>query len=189
MKASNYMSSTALVEFLKMGILASELAVIAANTKKTAKSKMEKEWARKMRISATMMENVITERLTVLDQKERDSVERRNKHTQMLMESTDKIRISKNDKSTQITVSSNDLMLIAELALIGCGACPQGKYVKDCPYRAMMHRIGIPIAREDAQDGQCEFMVRDEPKVCMPNGFTDDDARRKFTEQDRELLL
>lgn len=189
MKASNYMSSTAIVEFLKIGILASELDIIAANTKKTAKTPMEKEWAKKMRTAATMMENVIVQRLEVLDQKARDSVERRNNHIQMLMEAKDTVRIGANDKSTQITVSSNDLTLIAELALIGCGACPQGKYVKDCPYRAMMHRIGIPIGREDVQDGQCEFMVRDEPKVCMPNGFTDDDARRKFTEQDRELLL
>lgn len=189
MQAKSYMNAASLVEFLKVGILASELDIIAANTKKSAKSKTEKEWARKMRTAATMMENVITERLEALDQKARDSVERRNKHVDILMESKDSIRVGRGDKSTQITVSSDDLTLIAELALIGCGACPQGKYVENCPYRAMFHCLGIPIGREEVQDGQCEFMTRNEPKICMPNGFTDADARRKFTEQDRELLL
>ena len=189
MKQSNYMSSNALIEFLKIGILSSELDIIAANTKKSAKSKTEKEWARKMRTAATMMENVITERLEALDQKARDSVERRNKHVRMLMESKDPVRIGKNNKSSLETISSDDLEMIAELALIGCGACPQGKYVKDCPYRAMFHRLGVPIAREDVQGGQCEFMTRDEPKIFMPNGYTDEDARRKFTEQERELFL
>lgn len=189
MQAKSYMNAASLVEFLKVGILSGELEVIAANTKKSAKSKMEKEWARKMRMAATMMENVIVERMTALDQKARDSVERRNKHVRMLMESKDQIRIGNCDESPQITVSSDDLTLIAELALIGCGACPQGKYVKDCQYRAMFHRLGVPIAREDVQGGQCEFMTRDEPKIFMPNGYTDEDARRKFTEQERELFL
>lgn len=189
MKQSNYMSSNALIEFLKIGILSSELDIIAANTKKTAKSKIEKEWARKMRMAATMMENVITERMEALDQKARDSVERRNKHTKMLMESKDNVRVAPTDKSPHIAVSSDDLTLIAELALMGCGACPQGEYVKNCPYRDMFHRLGIPIGREDVQDGQCEFMTRDEPKVCMPNGFTDEEARKKFSDEDRELLL
>lgn len=63
MQAKTYMNAASLVEFLKVGILASELDVIATNTKKTAKSKTEKEWARKMRTAATMMENVITERM------------------------------------------------------------------------------------------------------------------------------
>lgn len=189
MKQSNYMSSNALIEFLKIGILSSELDIIAANTKKTAKSKIEREWARKMRMAATMMENVITERMEALDQKARDSVERRNNHVRMLMESKDPVRVGKNNKSPLQTISSDDLEMVAELALIGCGACPQGKYVKDCPYRAMFHRLGVPIAREDVQEGQCEFMTRDEPKIFMPNGYTDDDARRKFTEQERELFL
>lgn len=99
MKASNYMNAASLVEFLKVGILASELDIIAANTKKTAKSKMEKEWARKMRMAATMMENVITERMEALEQKARDSVERRNNHVRMLMESKDPVRVGKSNKS------------------------------------------------------------------------------------------
>ena len=134
------------------------------------------------------MENVITERMEALDQKARDSVERRNNHVRMLMESKDPVRLGKNNKSPLQTISSDDLEMIAELALIGCGACPQGKYVKHCPYRAMFHRLGVPIAREDVQDGQCEFMTRDEPKIFMPNGYTDDDARRKFTEQEKNNI-
>lgn len=34
MRETNYMSSSALIEFLKVGILAGELDIIAANTKK-----------------------------------------------------------------------------------------------------------------------------------------------------------
>lgn len=117
-----------------------------------------------------------------------NSVERRFNNSQLSIEARYSVRIGAPTDAT-ITVSSDDFVMMAEMMLMGCGACPQGKYVKDCPYRAMFHRVGIPIGREDVKEGQCEFMVRDVPKVIMPNGHADPEERKMFSDTDRELLL
>ena len=85
MKESPYMSSGALLEFLKVGVLAGELDKIAADTKQTAKTLREKRWAKEMRMSATMLSRIVRERVEVLDKKQLDSVSRRNKHTEMVL--------------------------------------------------------------------------------------------------------
>ena len=81
MRETNYMSSSALIEFLKVGILAGELDIIAANTKKTAKTPKEKRWAKDMRMSATLLQKITDERVAVLDKDQLESVARRNQHS------------------------------------------------------------------------------------------------------------
>lgn len=187
MKESPYMSSGALLEFLKVGVLAGELDKIAADTKQTAKTLREKRWAKEMRMSATMLSRIVRERVEVLDKKQLDSVSRRNKHTEMVLASTDSLRGSKSRIDEHITVDYDDLALIAELALMGCNACPQGKYVKDCEYRKMYHRLGIPVGREEVCEGECEFMTSNKPKILLPQGNTDPEAHKLF-DNGRELL-
>lgn len=188
MKANPYMNAAALQELLKVHSLGCELEKIAAKTKGDAKTAMEKKWAKHMKMSSTLLSQIVDERLTALDEKQRISVERRVNNSAVSIEARDTIRVGSVPQST-ITISSDDLTTIAELALMGCGACPQGKYVKDCPYREMFHRIGVPIGRDEVQEGQCEFMTRDEPKVYMPRGLTDEEMRKKFSDEDRELLI
>ena len=189
MRETNYMSSSALIEFLKVGILAGELDIIAAYTKKTAKTPKEKRWAKDMRMSATLLQKITDERVAALDKDQLESVARRNQHSKMVMETSHNLRTGKGRIDERITIDYDDLALIAEMALMCCNACPQGKYVKDCEYRKMFHRLGIPVGRTEVQEGQCEFMTRDVPKIVMPNGHTDPDARKMFSDEDRELLL
>lgn len=188
MNDNSYMNAGQLVEFIKVGMLAGELDKIAADTKKAAKTAQVKGWAQRIKSAATNLSKVIDERLRCLEPKQLDSVERRFNNSMLTIDARDKKRFDGEEELT-VTLKSDDFVMLAEMGLMGCGGCPQGKYVKDCQYRALFHRIGIPIARENVQDGQCEFMTRDVPKVCMPNGFTDAEARKKFTDEDRELLL
>lgn len=188
MQAKTYMNADAMIELIKIGMLAGECDKSAVVTKKLAKTQQEKNWAKNLKTSGTLLNKVIDERMACLDQKQRDSVERRFDNSQLSIEARYSVRIGAPVDAT-ITVSSDDFVMMAEMMLMGCGGCPQGKYVKDCPYRAMYHRVGIPVGRLDVQDGQCEFMTRDVPKIVMPNGHTDPEARKMFSDKDRELLL
>ena len=187
MKEAPYMSSSALLEFLKVGILAGELDIIAANTKQSAKTPKEKRWAKDMRMSATLLQKITDERIAVLDREQLESVARRNKNSTMVMETSHNLRTGKGRIDDRITIDYDDLALIAELALMGCNACPQGKYVKDCEYRKMYHRLGIPVGREEVCEGECEFMTSNKPKILLPQGNTDPEAHKLFDDE-RELL-
>lgn len=187
MRETNYMSSSALIEFLKVGILAGELDIIAANTKKTAKTPKEKRWAKDMRMSATLLQKITDERVAVLDKDQLESVARRNQHSKMVMETTHNLRVGKGRIDDRITVDYDDLALIAEMALMCCNSCPQGKYVKDCEYRKMFHRLGIPVGREDVCEGECEFMTSNKPKILLPQGNTDPEAHALFDDE-REFI-
>lgn len=188
MQAKLYMNAASLIEFIKIGMLAGECDKSAADTKKNAKTQQEKTWAKNLKTSATLLNKVVDERMKCLDKKQLDSVERRFNNSQLSVEARYSVRVGAPTDAT-ITVSSDDFVLMAEMMLMGCGGCPQGKYVKDCPYRAMYHRVGIPVGRTEVQDGQCEFMTRNVPKIVMPNGHTDPEARKMFSDEDRELLL
>lgn len=187
MRETTYMSSNALLEFLKVGILAGELDIIAAETKKTAKSQKEKRWAKDMRMSATLLQKITDERVAVLDPEQLKSVARRNKNSKMVMETTHNLRTGNGRIDERITIDYDDLACIGELALLACHACPQGKYVKDCQYRKMYHRLGIPVGREEVAEGECEFMTCNQPKILLPQGNTDDEAK-KILNDDRVLL-
>ena len=71
------------------------------------------------------------------------------------------------------TISYNDWCLFGELALLHCLMCPQGKYVKDCEYRKMFHRVGIPIGREEVKEGECEFCTHNHMHIVLPQGNTE----------------
>lgn len=105
----------------------------------------------------------------------------------MVMETTHNLRVGKGRIDDRITVDYDDLALIAEMALMCCNACPQGKYVKDCEYRKMFHRLGIPVGREEVSDGECEFMTSNKPKILLPQGNTDPEAHALFDDE-REFI-
>ena len=188
MKQSNYMSSNALIEFLKIGILSSELDVIANNTKKTAKTQTEKDWAKYMRMCSTMLQKICVERLECLDKAQRDSVERREEHNRMLFETTRAARTGTGRVEDRLTIDFDDYTCIAELALLACHACPQGKYVKDCEYRKMFHRLDVPVGREEVCEGECEFMTCNKPKILLPQGTNDKEAQEMLDNDERLFL-
>ena len=83
------------------------------------------------------------------------------------------IRLDPNDNrpSEAVTMSINDLQELAELALCACQSCPQKEAVAACQYRAVLHRIGIPVARTEVTPLQCEFRHNDEAHCEPPQAF------------------
>lgn len=171
MRATSYMNADSLLEWLKVGTFAGEVDLIAAATKEHAKSPVEKSWAKLLRTCATLAKKVTDERLKFIDRKQLENVDRRQKRTKVLLYTTDQVRTTNGlTPGEPITMEYNDVLQFAELALLACRACPQGKYVKDCEYRKVMHRIGIPVGRENPRAGECEFMCENCLSIILPQG-------------------
>ena len=74
-----------------------------------------------------------------------------------------------------MTISYDDWCLLGEMALLHCDMCPQGENVKNCEYRDMYHRIGIPVARLNVKEGECEFCNDNHVHIILPQGHRDRD--------------
>ena len=172
MKATKYMSSAHLLEFIKVAIAAGEAKAIAEQTKKTAKTPQEKDWAKRLKIAATHLGKVTDERMACLDYDQVKTVDRRWKNSEVRLYTSDQMRVEERTKPERedVTMSFNDFCFIGELALLHCEICPQGKYVKNCEYRKMFHRIGIPVGREEVKEGECEFCYDNYIHVVLPQG-------------------
>ena len=87
MKATKYMSSAHFLEFIKVGIAAGESKAIAEQTKKTAKTPQEKDWAKRLAIAATHLGKVTDERMACLDPDQAKTVDRRWKNSEVRIRS------------------------------------------------------------------------------------------------------
>lgn len=179
MKEKPYMSSADLLEWLKIGCLAGEAKHAAEITKKNAKTSKEKEWAKRMAIAATNLSKVTDERLECMDTAQVVSVQRRHEHSSLQLYTSDQLRVEGRDKPARddVTISHYDWERLGEMALLHCDMCPQGEFVKKCEYREAWHRVGIPVAREDVREGECEFCVDNHMQIILPQGQTDRDNR------------
>lgn len=176
MKEKPYMSSNDMLEFLKLAILAGEARNAAEQTKKNAKTPKEKDWAKRMAIAATHMAKVTDERLECMEHKQLLSLKRRWNNSDVRLYTTDQLRVEDRREKPIVedrTICYEDWCYLGELALMHCNLCPQGKYVKDCEYRQMFHRVGIPVGREEVHEGQCEFRCDDYIRFTMPQGGED----------------
>jgi hypothetical protein len=178
-KEKPYMSSQDLLEWLKIGCLAGEAKVAAEETKKHAKTDKEKDWAKRMAIAATNLSKVTDERLECMDAMQVASVQRRHEHSSLQLYTSDKLRVDGRTKPERddVTISYQDWCFLGEMALMHCEMCPQGKYVKDCEYRQTYHRVGIPVAREEVKEGECEFCMDNYMQIVLPQGHTDRDNK------------
>ena len=179
MKEKPYMSSQDMLEWLKIGCLAGEARQAAETTKKNAKTDKEREWAKRMAIAATHLGKVTDERLECMDTMQVVSVKRRHEHSSLQLYTSDMLRVEGRTKPERddITISYDDWCRLGEMALLHCDMCPQGEYVKNCEYRKVWHRCGIPVAREDVKEGECEFCVDNHMQIILPQGQTDRDNR------------
>ena len=179
MKEKPYMSSQDMLEWLKIGCLAGEARQAAETTKKNAKTDKEKEWAKRMAIAATHLGKVTDERLECMDTMQVVSVKRRHEHSSLQLYTSDMLRVEGRTKPERddITISYDDWCRLGEMALLHCDMCPQGEYVKKCEYRKVWHRCGIPVAREDVKEGECEFCMDNHMQIILPQGQTDRDNR------------
>lgn len=164
MKRQSYCGKEELLDVLKMGVFMSEAEAIAEKTP-------EKDWAKKLKTVKTYCSKIFDERLAALDDKQKGTVLRRYKHTSIKFYTSDQNRIvSKNDDKpeTNVTVSTDDLFDLVDLALFNCKSCPQGDCREKCYYRELFHRIGVLVNRTDPKDGECEFSNNQVGEVNAP---------------------
>lgn len=154
MKKAPYMSKNELLDFLKVGCLCGELAAIAERTP-------DAKWRQKMKTCVTYLDGIAIERLTCMDMAQIESVKRRKDSSHIILQTEDQKRYIGGTPDKEIVhIAIDDLETLAELALNSCLACQEGLCVKDCRFRVVMHRVGIPVVRDDVVTGQCEFKLR-----------------------------
>lgn len=154
MKKEHYMSKNEMLDAMKVGTFSGELEAIADRT-------TVPEWRKRLRTAATNCQKVLEERLFCLDKNQLQTVQRRHSHNKMIYVTSDDKRYEPTDKEDPqelVTVAIEDLYTVIDHAFESCHLCEQGEKVKDCPYRKLYHRISVPVARDNPETGQCEFM-------------------------------
>lgn len=153
MKRQAYCGSEELLDVLKMGVFASECEAIAERTP-------EKDWRQNLRTMQTYAMRIFDERLAALDAKAKATLLRRYKHTSIKFFTSDQNRIKSKDDGKpeeEVTIAHSDLFDLLDLCAYNCKACPQGACREECYYRELYHRLGVPVSRDNPQDGECEF--------------------------------
>lgn len=149
-----YMKSSELIQWMKLACLVGELEACADETKKGT-------WRAWMKCAQGLIWKVVKERMEILDPKQCKSVVRRRSHTEIKMITSDEARVpGQSDSQEHVTLAYEDLIDLADLALNSCAACPQGDCVKECFYRKVMHRLSLPVCRDNVKEGECEFNHR-----------------------------
>ena len=140
------MSRDEMLDYLKIGVLASECKAIAERT-------ADKDWHKRLTSAVTLLVKVVDERAACLDREQLLSVARRHKNTKVMLQTVDQLRYGKPEKEI-ISCDLDDLETLAELALCYCQKCElQGQGKTECKYRKAYHRLGIEIAGGK----ECEF--------------------------------
>lgn len=154
LRKTPYFTSDELIQWMKLATLCGELD---ASSKET----QDKEWRRLMRCSFGMIWKVVQERIALIDEKQKRSVIRRREHSKIKMITSDEERVpNQSDTQEHVTIAYEDLLDLTDLALNSCCACPQGECVKDCYFRKVMHRLSLPVCRDELKAGECEFNWR-----------------------------
>lgn len=165
MNRDQYMSSKEFYDFVKIGIMAGEAPIIAKNTK-------DKEWHKALMTVGTICKKITDERLACLDAKNLLTVQRRHHHTELMLYTTDQLRVNPADNGSsvekRITVDGEDLYDLVEFCSYFCLQCPQGDLVKKCHMRDLLHKLGMPVSRTDPKEGQCEWRVDDKNETLNP---------------------
>jgi len=167
-----YLTGNDKFEMLMIMGSATEIGYYADDTKKHAKTEQERRWAKWLKTAETFMNKVIDERLMTLDPMELKDMVYRREVSDIRVVPHDAKRVVKAMAGREYaSVPRDDLLLICELAMIGCHNCPQGEYVKRCEYRAALHACGVPIdPSESCGKGRCEFRSEEGIHIILPQG-------------------
>ena len=152
MKKAPYMAYNELKQLMWLSAFVQAMEVIIETTSVP-------EWNWRLKTIKTHLTKIIAERQAVLDPKEEQKVIRRAKNTGIKVYSYDDFRVDKDDEGRKVTVAFEDLLTLADAALLECQSCPQGDCVKDCQFRLAFHRLGLQCgaSRENPAPGECEF--------------------------------
>lgn len=163
MKKAPYMASAEMQQLMWLSAMVQMVERITETTK-------ERDWLDKLKNIETLTNELIGERLLLLDEKEKKKVERRATHLAIKVYGYDDVRVDKSDHDRSVTVKFEDLITLADAALLECFSCPQGDFVKDCQYRKAFHSLGLTcgVARENPAKGECEWRFDNEQKNVTP---------------------
>lgn len=161
MNRDPYINKWQMVELLKIGCFGDELAEIIKNTK-------DKEWHRMLSTALTYVQRVRDQRIEALDNKEKESLYRRYTKTHLLLFSNDERRTGVLDPVETLVVELEDLYDLADKAMQLCKNCAQGDLVKECPTRALYHKLGFVALRTDPAPGECEYRYDNEIRPVTP---------------------
>lgn len=152
MKKSTYMAYNEMQQFMWLSAFVQAIDKIIETT-------TVPEWTRRLKTIRTHLRTLIDERKEELDPQEEQKVIRRAKNTGIKVYSYDDARVDKDDVGRKVTVAFEDLLTLADAALLECHSCPQGECVKNCQFRLAFHRLGLQCgaARENPAEGECEF--------------------------------
>lgn len=153
-----------------------------------ADNTQDKEWHKKLATSGTLLLKVYNDRLDCLDPIGREKVDSRANHTYVRVVSSDEKALErlKQEKET-ITMEFDDFLNIVEFANWSCLKCSQGEYVQKCPFRKLLHKYNLPVARMNPNPGECEFRWDNDIRSMAPEGvYLSDDQREELDLRNKE---
>lgn len=162
MKRGNYLNS---VEFEEILILAS----LASHCGDIAKKCTDAQWRRWLKTADTYATKVIEERVLAMDRNQRKGLKRRAEHSRAVVIPKSLIDIS-HKEGKKIILDIDDFWDIIDLSLNSCYLCGQGDKVKGCKFKALFLRLGVPVAREDVEVGECPYRNDNEIRCVNPDG-------------------
>ena len=144
----------------------------ALKTKKYAKTAEDKEMAKYLKLASSYLYKAFNLKLSLLEEEPRQEMEERKDYTILKVVPYDAVRVQQAMRMRSlVSLPTQDLMNVAELAMIGCHNCPQGEFVKKCIYRKSLHACGIPISPKEAEGpGRCEFRSGSGIQIILPHG-------------------
>lgn len=162
MNRASYLNSNQFDELMVLSAFASGCASIAKNTK-------DAQWCKWLKTADTFATKVIDERVQCLDANSREGVQKRVLKSDVIVVQSSLVCVKENQKQT-ITLDWDDFMDILAMAQWTCCRCEQGAKVAECPYKKMLLRLGVPVARENPADGECPYRWENEIRWINPDG-------------------
>lgn len=165
MKKAPYCNKQEILELVMLSHFGVEMKLVADNCEVV-------EWRRKLKCSATYLRKMIVERLKCMDKEQLKALDRRSSHTIIRIMTSDEKRLDPNmneisDKTA--TLHIEDFFDLVDMATFSCYLCKQGELVPECKHRKLLHRLGVPVARENPAAGECEYRADNEVKVVDPH--------------------
>ena len=172
MNAREYLKTDEKYELVLLMGAAYNIKNYAEETKRVAKTDIEREWAKNLKMASTLLTKTIKSRLDTLNDMQRADLHKRQQTCLLKVVPFDEARVQAYMRGRDMfCVPTENLMQVAELAMIGCHNCPQGEYVNKCEYRKSLHACGVPISENEREGkGRCEFRSEEGIHIILPQG-------------------
>lgn len=134
-----------------------------------AKDADDPQWRKWLKCADSLITKVIESRVFHLDKHTRDGLEKRVNKTEVVIVEKSLICVLENQKRT-ITLDWDDFMDVLEMAEWTCCRCSQGSKVKNCKFKKILLKLGVPVARENPAKGECPYRWDNGIRWIGPDG-------------------